>query len=149
MASKTVTISPAGAAAAAQAAGVSATCVDYDYQDYGSSGWMRWYRLTAPTIAGWTFSHFEWEAQTNSSDPIAHSETQNPFPPTGEGRDYPNAYTLAEQETRVLSTTYLTVLQNLVAVYRERTHLLVNSSNVETPVKLVYDPTTNLLVADY
>lgn len=110
---------------------------------------MRWYRLTAPTILGWSFDHFEWEQQTNSSDPIAHSETQNPFPPTGEGRDYPNAYTLAEQETRVLSTTYLTVLQNLVAVYRERTHLLVNSSNVETPVKLVYDPATNLLVADY
>lgn len=148
MASKTVTISPAGAAAAAQAAGVSATCVDYDYQAY-SNGWQRWFRITAPTISGWTFSHFEWEQQTNSYDPFAHRETQNPFPPTGEGRDYPNAGTLSEQETQVLSTTYLTVLQNLVAVYREPTNLLVNSSTVESPGKLVYDPTTNLLVADY
>lgn len=29
------------------------------------------------------------------------------------------------------------------------THLLVNSSTVESPAKLVYDPTTNLLVGDY
>lgn len=29
------------------------------------------------------------------------------------------------------------------------THLLVNSSTVESPAKLVYDPTTNKLVADY
>jgi len=34
-------------------------------------------------------------------------------------------------------------------VPRTPTHLLVNSSTVETPAKLVYDPTTNLLVADY
>lgn len=29
------------------------------------------------------------------------------------------------------------------------THLLINSSTRESPVKLVYDPATNLLVADY
>ena len=32
---------------------------------------------------------------------------------------------------------------------RQPTHLLVNSSTVESPAHLVYDPATNLLVADY
>lgn len=35
------------------------------------------------------------------------------------------------------------------ANFQEPTHLLVNSYNRLTPVQLVYDPTTNLLVADY
>ena len=34
-------------------------------------------------------------------------------------------------------------------VPRTPTHLLVNSFSKSTPVQLVYDPTTNLLVADY
>lgn len=40
---------------------------------------------------------------------------------------------------------------NITAVFRRLglTHLLVNSSTVESPSKLVYDPATNLLVADY
>ena len=33
--------------------------------------------------------------------------------------------------------------------YFDKTHLLVNSSDLSTPVQLVYDPATNLLVADY
>ena len=35
------------------------------------------------------------------------------------------------------------------ANFQARTHLLVNSSTAENPAKLVYDPATNLLVADY
>ena len=35
------------------------------------------------------------------------------------------------------------------AVFRQFTNLLVNSATVESPAKLVYDPTTNRLVADY
>lgn len=41
---------------------------------------------------------------------------------------------------------------NVVAVFdmpHVPTHLLVNSSTAETPAALVYDPTTNRLVADY
>ena len=38
----------------------------------------------------------------------------------------------------------------VVAVFKRiPTHLLVNSSTAENPAKLVYDPITNLLVADY
>ena len=39
---------------------------------------------------------------------------------------------------------------NLDAFFtRQPTHLLVNSSTMESPAHLVYDPATNLLVADY
>lgn len=41
---------------------------------------------------------------------------------------------------------------NVVAVFdvpHVPTHLLVNSSTLESPAKLVYDPATNLLVADF
>lgn len=48
--------------------------------------------------------------------------------------------------------TYYHKTWNITAVFERvyaPTHLLVNSSTVESPAKLVYDPTTNLLVADY
>lgn len=48
-------------------------------------------------------------------------------------------------------TYSITVTANATytAVFRLLTHLLVNSHSLSTPVQLVYDPTTNLLVADY
>lgn len=42
-----------------------------------------------------------------------------------------------------------TVRLYFTKVPRTPTHLLVNSSTVESPAKLVYDPATNLLVTDY
>ena len=44
----------------------------------------------------------------------------------------------------------VTTITGLKAVFvRAPTHLLVNSANLSAPVQLVYDPATNLLVADY
>ena len=50
-------------------------------------------------------------------------------------------------------STYLRYLYSqyeLTAVFVDtHTHLLINTSNISSPVTLVYDPTTNLLVADF
>lgn len=46
--------------------------------------------------------------------------------------------------------TIYTEWYTIKAVFKHTpTHLLVNSFDRSTPVQLVYDPTTNLLVADY
>ena len=50
------------------------------------------------------------------------------------------------------ATHNITVNSNLFLIAsftRQLTHLLINSSTVESPAHLVYDPATNLLVADY
>ena len=72
--------------------------------------------------------------------------------------DHPSAYTIQVPgavwsyeyegtgiEVWVSSLTVEAVFER----YYIPTHLLVNSANKSTPVQLVYDPTTNLLVADY
>ena len=54
-----------------------------------------------------------------------------------------------ETSSSTLSNISLDHLQAIALFSRTPTHLLVNSSTKESPAKLVYDPATNLLVADY
>lgn len=54
----------------------------------------------------------------------------------------------ASTHTVVTPTTFFSTIV-LYAYFRALTNLLVNSFNRSTPVQLVYDPATNLLVADY
>lgn len=151
--SKTVTISPPAAAQA----GCTATCAEYDTETYTNpNGWMTWYRLTATPAAGWQFVRFEWqiEHQETGQNPsfTSYQRTINPFPPAGQGKDYPGADDAADSEIDYTApvVTVTDTMVNVVAVFKvAQTDLLVNSSTVESPAQLVYDPETNLLVADY
>ena len=52
-------------------------------------------------------------------------------------------------ETTIGQRSNIVVVAEFERIPHTPTHLLVNSSTAETPAKLVYDPTTNLLVGDY
>lgn len=54
-----------------------------------------------------------------------------------------------ETSEETLNFRYMTNLEAVALFKRTPTHLLVNGSTVESPAKLVYDPATNKLVADY
>lgn len=160
MATKSVTISPP----AAQAAGCDATCKSYvddgTYSDSSSTTTFTNYELEATPAPGWEFLRFEETYRLSEYDGrdvfeetlnLAH----NPWPGT---RDY-TAQTAPTEYERVMNNPVRYTIRakveilSLVAVFGPATHtptnLLVNSADRSTPVKLVYDPTTNLLVADY
>lgn len=143
----TVDIQPPAAAAA----GCSATCdVDHRLSNLPYLEYV-YYKLTATAADGWTFDYFEWHLHTENATTgdtwdSDHGSPDNPATSnqylwdgfvdldlleTGEGRE-------------------VTTITGLKAVFvRAPTHLLVNSANQSAPVQLVYDPATNLLVADY
>lgn len=54
-----------------------------------------------------------------------------------------------QEQTRLEQRSSIVVVAEFERIPHTPTDLLVNSSAVETPAKLVYDPTTNLLVGDY
>lgn len=151
--SKVVSIFPVAAAQA----GCTATATEYDSETYvNPAGWMRWYRLAATPAAGWLFDRFEWQIEHNETgqNPSVtnYQKNINPFPPAGQGKDYPGADDAADSEIDYVNPAYTITdtMVNIVAVFKlAHTDLLVNSSTLESPAKLVYDPTTNLLVADF
>lgn len=125
------------------------------------------YVFTATPAAGWAFDHFEiYIEQIWSSGSIVHDtnrKTTNPFSlpddiPSG-WASYPpyswpatlwlGEWTNYNTSSHTSSHSYYSKYEITAVFKRLPTHLLVNSSTVESPAKLVYDPTTNLLVADY
>ena len=150
MASKTVTISPAAAAAA----GCTATCESIREDASPPSYEILYYQLAAAAAAGWEFVDFSWTLHWENSTTGGSGDT----PATNTSNPYSNDLTLFEgwvdwAALEVGPGRDVYSLVGLTATFRRPqptpTHLLVNSSTVESPAKLVYDPATNLLVADY
>ena len=141
--SKSVNISPA----AAQAAGCAVQCPG-EQTDY-SNGWYRSYTLSATEATGWRFVKFTWDktrVTQSGSTPLGSDEsTYNPsYASDG----------VAEQRTDFTATWFQEDQISGITAHFERTsraptHLLVNSAALSAPVRLVYDPTTDKLVADY
>ena len=153
MASKTVTISPA----AALAAGCTATCESYVTGTEAGVIDFTNYQFAAIPAAGWRIVRFEFDEHTQSS---TGGDTTQSFAkaadaagkyPADADRDY--SARLEPFEDDYTDGTYheWTTLESCAAVFEPAaaTDLLVNSHARENPAHLVYDPTTNLLVADY
>lgn len=128
------------------------------------------YKYTATPAAGATFLGFDVttsgyarEYPTEPAEPYTHTSRKAG---TQVGMSWEYAPNIANWRLEWFEAGYaiwhgVTFSQNLdlevqsisvVAVFgvpHVPTHLLVNSSTVESPAKLVYDPATNLLVADY
>lgn len=182
MASKTVTISPAGAAAA----GCSAACDSYysgvktytgGHPRPGESGGSTLvtytnYQLAAMSVAGWRFKGWNVTRQkyvTGGLDEHGNVRTDVVTETDHRYQSGPSPY---PQDTTAIDYTWPGDLEEANPGYDWRRHtfkweiisveaqfeqesppahtdLLVNSSTIESPAKLVYDPATNLLVADY
>ena len=153
MATKPVTVSPPAAAAA----GCAATCVSYATGTEAGVIDFTNYQFAATTVGNWRIVRFDFDEHTQSSTGGDTVQSFSKAPgaakkyPADADRDY--SARLEPFEDDYTDGTYheWTTLENCVAVFELRTptHLLVNSSTTENPAKLVYDPTTNLLVADY
>lgn len=124
------------------------------------------YVFTAVPADGWEFDHYETHVEQQWSSGSIYVEnrlnlTINPFALYDHKGDLPNEpYTWPASRwlgewTNVNTSSHTTnhsyyLKYEITAVFRRvPTNLLVNSSTVESPAKLVYDPTTNKLVADY
>ena len=142
------------------AAGCTATCEEYHYEDYGSGaggGWCRWFRFSATPGPGFAFVRFDWKRKLTRSDSpqidyYNYTKSNNPFPPANAGTEYPDAIDAAEAKTIYgidLAWSLIEIVDAVAVFERLPTDLLVNSSTIESPAQLVYDPATNLLVADF
>ena len=144
MASKNVTITPQ----AAIAAGCSATCESY-YHDVDSSRDMYYYQLVATRSSGWRFKKFTWKLYRNGTLESGTTTSRSELPPSPPSIWDPYAGLLIEGWTEYVTPRQVYELTDIVAEFEPVTNLLINSAICELPVKLVYDPTTNRLVADY
>ena len=140
--SKSVAISPP----AAVAAGCSADCtgVQTDYSD----GWLRTYTATARPAGNWRFVKFTWSRyRVRPSGSTLIDTPESPYNPST------STDGLNELRTETSTTWTEYIISDLTAVFEyvapPHTHLLVNSATKESPAHLVYDPATNLLVADF
>lgn len=119
------------------------------------------YKLTATAAAGYAFDHFEFKTRewTEYNQSIIYDDTRTSSnsnnPAISNGLPTSDQYSASIVGKFDISysgqDTHLTPI-SITAVFRPLhtpTHLLVNSSNYTNPVSLVYDPSTNLLVADY
>ena len=176
MAAPNVTISPAGAGVVVptilyQYAGTPTTDTErhftqgndellfYEVPPYTYD--IEIYKLTATAAAGYVFDHFEFVTREwieyNQSITYDYTRTSsnsnNPAISNGlsTGDQY-DASIVGKFDTSYRGQdSHLTPI-SITAVFRPLhtpTHLLVNSFNYTTPVTLVYDPATHLLVADY
>lgn len=139
-----VTISPIGAANA----GCTATCTGTE-TTFSDGGWLRIYTATATAAGNWRFVRFTW-TRTRYNDtgtPIYTDYTSPSNPATSSDGLSEARYVYSSGHWSEYIITNLTAVFQYVAP--PHTHLLVNSATKESPPHLVYDPTTNLLVADY
>ena len=129
------------------------------------------YKYTATPAAGATFAGFDITItgyyRDNPTSPATAYTTTNRFAGTQVGASWEYEPDITNWRTEWFEAGYafwdgLSAYPNqllgevesisVVAVFNAPhtpTHLLVNSSTTENPAKLVYDPATNLLVADY
>ena len=153
MATKPVTVLPPAAAAA----GCTATCTGYASGNVAGLIDFTNYQFAAATVGNWRIVRFDFDERTQSSTGGDRVQSWNKVPdaakkyPADAARDFTARLEPFEDSFEDGSYREWTTLENCVAVFELRvpTHLLVNSSTAENPAKLVYDPATNLLVADY
>ena len=161
MASYTVEIQPQGAAAA----GCSATpCTSYatgTIETLAAITTFSNYEAEATAAGTWVFDkwefhyHVEYDDGTRTED-VVYRDPWNPTPlnKSTTGTQDPTEYTIEYKPQyvdhyRIAEKKTITKIVALFRNTRTPTHLLVNSASRSTPVQLVYDPATNLLVADY
>lgn len=177
MAAPAVTISPAGAGAVVptllyQYSGTPSTQTErhftqgndellfYEVPPYTYD--IEIYKLTATPAAGYVFDHFEfvtrewteYNQRITYDDTLTSSNANNPAISNGLSA---LGYQYSASIVGKFIASYLGQITHLdpvsvTAVFRPLhtpTNLLVNSFDRSTPVQLVYDPATNLLVADY
>ena len=176
MAAPNVTISPAGAGVVVptilyQYAGTPTTNTErhftqgndellfYEVPPYTYD--IEIYKLTATAAAGYAFDHFEFKTRewTEYNQSITYDVTRDSSNSnsTAISNGLPTGDQYSASIVGKFTISYLGEIIHLdpisiTAVFRPLhtpTHLLVNSSNYTNPVTLVYDPSTNLLVADY
>lgn len=160
MASKTVTVEPVDA----YAAGCRATCASYydgtkppGPHDDGAS--YTNYQCSATVAASWRFVRFEYVLQgtTNRSETYTDTVrlTTNPAPLQQVTTNWENPF---EWEVHGDDgSVYRTIKEKIISVkavfeqipHHDPTNLLVNTYSKSIPVKLVHDPATHKLVADY
>lgn len=137
---------------------VSATCgsvsVEFhsttNYKPYnGQPSYQTYFRLIEAPARGYRLVRHvqEYQGSGSGTPPDEDITLNTPF-------EYPTSRqdnALCEyHNTRRPNGTWLVVVRAYFEkVPRSPTHLLVNNSTAENPAKLVYDPATNLLVADY
>lgn len=168
MATKPVTVSPPAAAAA----GCTATCESYytgtqqpSYQGGATRSYTN-FQVIATGRIGWKPKRIKVSHFYTYSDGSTGTETvtyrsrdfgePNPwnFPAVKNFTDHENPFEFEEIDAGT-ETRLRTVKDEITGVEVEfeggytPTHLLVNSYSKSFPVQLLYDPTTNLLVADY
>ena len=154
MAGLSFDIRPAGAGTAAY------TVFRTESTEYeGDTATVESFQMTAEANFPYTFDYFEWEeteryylrdGTLDYENTATRSSSNNPCPTQTEGA-ITGYYPEIGKRYRV-NGSYYTYEVSTIRVYfktRTPTNLLVNSANRSTPVKLVYDPATNLLVADY
>lgn len=141
----TVDIQPPTAAAA----GCRATCASWRH-DLNSREDIYWCQISANEAAGWKLDYISWKLGINGTPNGYTVYNKNLIPET---RDIWAQYagSLLDGWTDYITPRSVYTLSDIKAVFvfRDPTHLLVNSSNKSSPVQLVYDPESNLLVADY
>ena len=147
MATKPVTISPNEAVAA----GCTATCVSW-LHDLDLRVDVYYYQISATAAAGWELDYIAWDLDLDGNPDRTDSfivYNKSPIPETQRtGAEY--AGDLLDGWDYNMRHVY--TLFNVKAHFKRQhtpTHLLVNYATRESPAKLVYDPATNRLVADY
>ena len=123
------------------------------------------FRFTAAPAAGWQFSHWHISYSYDHGSHFGTTEethetiygeddvyNTNPFETAADYALSDGFWDLIEEyySTGRYADTYKTLTYDIKAVFScPATNLLVNSFNKSSPVQLVYDPATNLLVADF
>lgn len=120
------------------------------------------YQFTATCAAGWQFVQWNLTATVDEGHYVGteseYHETvtyKESVPGTPFETDGLSGAIFARQIIEIYGTgryrpTWKTLTYHVEAVFaRPATNFLVNSFNKSSPVLLVYDPATNLLVADY
>lgn len=122
------------------------------------------FRFVATPAAGWQFDHwhisysydsgrhFGLPDETHETIYGEHDVYNNPWETVADYTLSVGQWELIEEyySTGRYANTEKTLTYDIKAVFsRPATNLLVNSSDRTSPVQLVYDPATNLLVADF
>ena len=119
------------------------------------------YKLTATAAAGYVFDHFEfvtrewmeYNQRITYDVTLTGSNSNNPAISNGLSTGDHYSASIVGKFTISYSGEIIHLDPiSITAVFRPLhtpTHLLVNSYNYTNPVTLVYDPSTDLLVADY
>ena len=117
---------------------------------------IAFYKLTATAAAGYVFDHFEisYRETDNYGTDLqgTPNNTNNPAISNGRGTGSQWGAGIGDLYLSIHNSWSRLETTAIVAVFRlahTPTHLLVNSYNRSSPVQLVHDPASNLLISDH